>query len=143
MRRKGFIFTLDATLGLFLMILALMAITLLALQSEDDPFVKIHSLRQAHDRLAVLDAQGMLDSANCTAIGKYMNQSLAKGENVGLQIDTFYKDVGGFAFLANQTCGQDPPQNISTYWTEYGFVRMKNGRAANYSVARMYTWQTG
>ncbi len=141
MRRKGFVFTLDATLGIFLMVLALMAIAIMSIQSEADPYATINSLRQAHDMLAVLDAQGMLAQANCSAITAYINSTVPLGTGASLEIDTYYKDVAGFAFLSTQTCGDGPPQNTSTYAVEYGFANMKNGRTTNYSIARMYTWQ--
>ncbi|HQT44715.1 MAG TPA: hypothetical protein PLO51_01950, partial [Candidatus Micrarchaeota archaeon] len=73
MTRKGFVFTLDATLGGFLLILALLSITVLSIQSEDDPFAKVNTVRQAHDMLAVMDAQGILASGNCTNITSYIN----------------------------------------------------------------------
>ncbi|MFA5105979.1 MAG: hypothetical protein WC506_03395 [Candidatus Micrarchaeia archaeon] len=141
MRLKGFVFTLDATLGVFLMVLALLAITLISSQAESDPYASINALRQSHDMLAVLDAQGYLSQSNCTAIGGYLNQTLPKGMGGAVQIDTYYKDIGGFAFLSSVACGAAVPQNKSVYSVEYGLANMKNGRASNYSIARMQSWQ--
>lgn len=132
---------MDATLGVFLMVLALLAITIISSQAESDPYASINSLRQSHDMLAVLDSQGYLSQANCTAIEDYLNQTLPEGIGASVQIETYYKDASGFAFLSSITCGQEAPQNKSVHSIEYGLANMKNGRATNYSMARMLAWQ--
>ena len=132
---------MDATLGIFLMMLALMAVVIISSQAESDPYSSINSLRQSHDMLAVLDAQGLLASGNCTAIEGYVNQTTPRGMGASVEIDTYYKDASGFAFLASQECGGSPPQNTSVYSVDYAFANMKNNRTTNYSVARMYSWQ--
>jgi len=62
--RRGFIFTIDATLALFLLVLTLVSVTFLASQAEDSPYASLHIVRSAKDVLIVLEKQGTLAAGN-------------------------------------------------------------------------------
>jgi len=138
---RGFVFTIDATLALFLMVLVLATVAFLSSQSEDNPYVKLQVLREAKDTLIVMERQGALSSGNRTLIEGTLNSTLPKSIGAHLQMNTYYLEEGGFALMNITDYGESAPGNITVYGARLDFVALKGGHIANYSIVRMTVWQ--
>ncbi len=141
MRTKGFVFTIDATLALFLMVLVLITIIFLSAQADESPYVNLHMLRIGKDTLSVMDKQGILTSGNVSLMNSSLNSTLQRSIGAHVEISTYYYDEGGFNFMSITQFGSNIPANASIYVTSRDFVAMSNGRISNYSIARMTLWQ--
>ncbi len=141
MKNKGFIFSIDAAVALFVMVLALVTVSYFSYQAEKSPYIKLQLERTAYDVLMVLDARGLLQSANASLIGEGLNESLPSNADAHLTISTYYKDTGGFNLMEISDYGSEIPSGRDVYEVEYSFVGMGESRASNYSVARMSIWE--
>ena len=140
-RMKGFVFTIDATLALFLLVLSLITITFLSIQGQDNPYPRVGIARAGKDTLAVLDHQGVLLSWNSATISSELNSTLPVGVAAHLQVYTYYYDNGAFDLINVSDYGPPPPNNSSTYGARLDFVGMRGNVVTNYSIARMTIWQ--
>jgi hypothetical protein len=139
--RRGFIYTIDATLALFLMVLTLAVVVFLSAQADEDPIGRVQIVRLGKDALAVMDDTGVLGTFDPLAIGLAFNSSLPKSLGAHLQVSTYYYDNGAFNLIAVQDFGGTVPGDTTTYGMRRDFVSMRNRQITNYSVARMTLWQ--
>ena len=139
--RRGFVFTIDASLSLMLLVLTLVTITFLSVQAEDNPYVKVHTSRVGKDALAVLERQEMLESANKTLIDNALNYTLPMGVGAHIQVYTYYFEGGSFNLLNISDYGLAVPNNSSTFGARQDYVQIRHGIVTNYSIARMTIWQ--
>ncbi len=138
---RGFIYSIDATLALFLMVLTLATVVFLSAQADDDPISRVQVVRLAKDALAVMDEQGTLGSFNSAEIGAALNSTLPGSIGAHVQVSTYYYDTGSFSLLAVQEFGEALPQNTTTWGVRRDFVSIRNRQITNYSIARMTIWQ--
>lgn len=141
MDRQGFVFSIDATLAVFLVVISLAAITFLSYQAESDPYGRLQVARAGKDAMAVLDYRGVLAGGNTSRIESDLNSTLPSSVGMQVELSTYYYDNGSFFLLGSSLVGPDPPGNITTYGARRDFVTTKNGVIANYTVARMKIWQ--
>src|SRR3989344_6116883 len=139
--RRGFVFTIDATLALFLLVLTLIAVSFLSIQAEDDPYARLQAVRAAKDTLAVMEQQGILASAKQPLINGTLNSTLPKGGGAHMEISTYTYDSGAFNLVKVSDYGLYAPNNSSAYGARLDFVGMRNAVVTNYSIARMVIWQ--
>ena len=139
--KRGFVFTIDATLALFLMVLSIIVISFLSVQAEDKPYVRLETARVGKDVLNVLDRQGILQSGNYDEISNALNYTLPPNVGAHLQVYTYYYESGEFSLLNISDYGLTAPNNSSTYGSRLDFVNIRNGVVTNYSIARMTIWQ--
>jgi len=141
MRHRAFIFSIDATLAVFVLVATLIAMAYLSAQAEADPFVKVQTVRTAKDALYVLERQGTLETANRTLIESALSSALPGNIGARLEIETYYYDSGAFYLSNISEYGDALPSDQALYGARQDFVAMKNGQITNYSIARMTIWQ--
>lgn len=139
--RKGYVFSLDATLSLFLMVLMVAAISFFSSQAGQDPYGRLQLSRLGHDALVEMDRQGALSSGNATAINQTLNATLPQSVGAHLQIDTYYFANGSFNLINSTGYGEDAPDGISVFGSRHDFGSVKNRQMTNYSIARLSLWQ--
>ena len=138
--RQGFIYTIDAALAIFVLMLALSAALLLSSQGEVDPYGKMHLLLVSKDALAAMDSQGILQSGDKAQIEAALNRTLPG--NIGAQLEINTSSLNGtFNQTGEAYYGGSAPGNATTSGARYDFVTMQNGQVANYSIVRMTVWQ--
>ena len=137
---KGFIFSLDATMAVFMLVFVLLATGFMLEQSSTDSLSQLQSTRVGKDALAVLDKEGDLQSFNGTQIGAKLATILPVGNSMHLRVETYYYDNGSFFFTSQNDFGPDVPSGITVYGARRDFVGMKNNQVSNYSIARAYIW---
>lgn len=138
---RGFIYSIDATLALFLMVLTLATVVFLSSQADDDPIARVQVIRLAKDALAVMDNQGTLSSFDSAEIGAALNSTLPSSIGAHLEVSTYYYDIGSFNLIAVQEFGEAVPQNTTTWGARRDFISLSNRYLTNYSIARMTVWQ--
>ncbi|MCX6773236.1 MAG: hypothetical protein NTV88_05740 [Candidatus Micrarchaeota archaeon] len=138
---RGFVFTIDATLALFLLVLSVVVVSFLSLQAEDAPYVRLGIARVGKDTLNVLDRQGIIEAGSTPQIEAALNGTLPSNVGAHLQVSTYYYESGSFSLLGMKDYGPLPSNNSSTYGARLDFVGMKNSVVANYSIVRMTIWQ--
>ena len=139
--QRGFVFSIDATLSAFLLMLVLATTVLLSVQATGDPYEKLQVVRAGKDALVVLDRQGLLSSGNATMVEAALNATLPKGIGAHISISTYQYANGTFGILDMDEYGESVPEGKSIYGASRNFVGIGNGQAANYSSARMWIWQ--
>jgi hypothetical protein len=143
-KKTGFVFTIDATLALSLLLIILATTVFLSIQAAEDPYGKLQVARTGKDMLAVMDSQGALSSGNNTTIQSAMDSMLPGGLGAHLQVSSYYYSSGSNSFnYINETAeyGENIPENRTTHGARWDFVSLKNGQITNYSIARMWIWQ--
>ena len=138
---KGFIFSIDATLGLFVLVLFLVSIVFLSAQADLDPYAKLQMTRIGNDALLALDRSGIMLSGNRTLIDGALESVLPDNMGARLQISTHYYDSGAFVLANVSEYGGSPPNGSPIYSTRMDFVALKNSQVVNYSIARLDAWQ--
>jgi len=138
--KKGFIFSLDATMAVFMLVFVLLATSFMLEQSSTDSLSQLQATRIGKDALAVLDKEGDLQSFNGTRIEAKLAAMLPLGNSMHLKVDTYYYDNGSFFFASQNEFGPDVPSGITVYGARRDFASMKNGQVSNYSIARAYIW---
>jgi len=138
---QGFVFSIDATLSAFLLVLILATTVLLSAQATGDPYGDLQIARSGKDVLLALDRQGMLGVGNATAIGSALNATLPQGLSAHLSVSTYYYANGTFNLLGMAEYGDATPEGKSIWGASRNFVGLRNGQVANYSTARMWIWQ--
>lgn len=139
--KKGFVFTIDATLALMLLVLTLVTVSFLSIQAEDNPYARLQVVRAGKDALNVLERQGVLGSGNATLIDDTLNYTLPSGIGAHVQVSTYIYDTGAFNLVNVSDYGLSAPNNSSVYGARLDFVGIENGVVTNYSIARMTIWQ--
>lgn len=141
--KTGFVFTIDATLALCLLIIILASAVFLSIQAAEDPYGKLQVARLGKDVLVAVERQGVLASGNSTLIGSTMASTLPSSIGTHLEISTYYYSGAGgsFNFINATEYGEEIPENRTTHGARWDFVSMRNGQVANYSIARMWIWQ--
>ncbi|VVC00890.1 Uncharacterised protein [uncultured archaeon] len=139
--KSGFVFSIDATLALFLLVLVLITVVFLSSQAEESPYVKLQVLRSAKDVLIVMDKAGIVAGGNASAIESALNSTLPVGVGAHLQVSTYYLDGGSFSLVNVSEYGEAVPENITIYGARRDFASFKNNHITNYSVVRMSVWQ--
>ena len=139
--QRGFVFSIDATLSAFLLILVLATTVILSVQATGDPYEKLQVVRTGKDALVMLDRQGILSSGNATIVEAALNATLPKGVGAHISVSTYYYDNGTFGILDVDEYGEGVPEGKSLYGASRNFVGMRNNQVANYSSARMWIWQ--
>ena len=146
--KPGFVFSIDATMAGFLMILMLAVAAFLSAQADESPYSSLQIARAGNDALAMMAASKVLYSNNSTIIGEAINSTnstdsmLPKSLGAHLEISTYYYDSGNFIHANTTPFGESVPANAtSVYLARRDFVSSKNGMAATYSIARMLVWQ--
>ncbi|MFA6907344.1 MAG: hypothetical protein WC263_00795, partial [Candidatus Micrarchaeia archaeon] len=86
---RGFVFSMDAALSAFLLVLVLATTVLLSAQAAGDPYEKLQVARIGKDAMVMLDRQGMLSSENATMVGAALNATLPKGIGAHMSISTY------------------------------------------------------
>ena len=137
----GFVFSIDATLSAFLMVLMVSTVLFLSVQADDDPYAEVQMVRVGKDVLSAMDRQGTLASGNASLIGSTLAAALPSHLGANLNIETYRYENSTFSLINTLGMGGEVPANISTYGVRRDFVSMKNGMAANYSKVRMTIWQ--
>lgn len=138
---RGFVFSIDATLSAFLLMMVLATTVLLSVQATGDPYEKLQVARAGKDALVVLDRQGILSSGNATVVETALNATLPKGVGAHISVSTYYYANGTFNLLNIGEYGEEVPEGKSIYGASRNFVGMQNGQVADYSSARMWIWQ--
>lgn len=137
----GFVFSIDATLAVFLMILMLEATVFLSMQADEDPYGGLMASRAGNDALFAMAQSNALSSANNSTIEAAMDSMLPENIGASLEISTYYYDRGNFTHANTTAYGESQPANTTVYSARRDFVASKNGMAATYSIARMLVWQ--
>jgi hypothetical protein len=137
----GFVFSIDATLSAFLLVMILATTMLLSIQATGDPYEKLQVARTGKDVLVMLDRQNILSSGNGTLVEAALNATLPRSVGAHISVSTYYYSNGTFNILNVNEYGEGVPDEKSTYGASRIFVGMKNGQIANYSSARMWIWQ--
>ena len=138
--KTGFIFSLDATMAVFMLVFVLLATGFMLEQSSTDSLSQLQSTRVGKDALAALDKLGDLQSFNGSRINATLATVLPAGNGMHLVVETYYYDNGSFFFVSQQEFGADVPQSITVYGARRDFVSVKNGQVSNYSIAKAYIW---
>jgi hypothetical protein len=141
MGRSGFVFSIDATLSAFLLVMVLATTVLLSAQATGDPYEKLQVIRTGKDALVMLDRQGLLSSGNATIVETALNGTLPRGVGAHISVSTYYHANGTFNLLNMEEYGESIPEGKNVYGASRNFVGMRNGQVANYSTARMWIWQ--
>lgn len=139
--KKAFVFSIDATLALMLLVFTLVTVSFLSVQAEDNPYARLQVVRAGKDALAVLAMQGVLGSGNATLVDDALNYTLPQGIGAHVQVSTYIFDTGAFNLVNVSDYGLSAPNNSSVYGARTDFVGMENGVVTNYSIARMSIWQ--
>ncbi len=139
--RPGFIYSIDATLGVFLMVLVLATVIFLSGQADEDPIAQVQVVRLGKDVLASMDDLGILATLDPALIGSTLNSTLPSSIGAHLQISTYYYDSGSFNLVSIQDFGEPTPQNITIYGARRDFLAVRNRLVSNYSIARISLWQ--
>jgi len=137
---KGFVFSLDATFAVFLMVFVIMASGFMLEQSEQDSLSQLQASRMGNDVLAALEKGGDLQSFNETRIDAKIASLLPLGYGMHLRVETYYYDNGSFFFVSQSEFGPDVPSGITVYGARRDFVSTKNRQVSNYSIARAFIW---
>jgi hypothetical protein len=138
--RLGFVYTLDATLAIFLLVFVLMSTMFMLEQSESDSLSQVQLSRAGKDALAIMDKQGVLQSFNGTLINESIALLMPTGTKMRLRIDTYYYDNNTFHFISEQDFGSGITINTTVYGARRDFVNIKNQQVTNYSIARASIW---
>jgi len=139
--KGGFVFSIDATLSAFLLVMVLATTTLLSVQATGDPYEKLQVIRAGKDALVVLDRENLLSSGNATAVETAINATLPKGMGAHISVSTYHYSNGTFNLINMDDYGESVPEEKNIYGASRNFVVMGNGQVANYSSARMWIWQ--
>ena len=139
--RKGFVFSIDATLSAFLLIMILATTVILSVQATGDPYEKLQVVRTGKDALVMLDRQNILSTGNATQVETVLNATLPKGVGAHISVSTYYYTNGTFNLLNMDEYGDGIPEGKSVYGASRNFVGMRSGQVANYLSARMLIWQ--
>ena len=137
----GFVFSIDATLSAFLLVMVLATTVLLSVQATGDPYEKLQVARAGKDALVILDRQNALSSGNSTTVETALNAMLPSGVGAHISVSTYYYANGTFNLLNMEEYGEGVPEGKSTYGASRNFVGMRDGQVANYLSARMWIWQ--
>jgi hypothetical protein len=137
---KGFIFSLDATMAVFILVFVILSTGFLLEQSSTDSFSQLQATRVGKDALAVLDKEGDLQSFNETRIDAKLASILPIGNSMHLKVETYYYDNGSFFFASQEEFGPEVPSGIIVYGARRDFVSVKNKQVSNYSIAKAYIW---
>ena len=140
-QHRGFVFSIDATLSAFLLVLVLATTVILSVQATGDPYEKLQVIRTGKDTLVALDRQNILSAGNATRVEIALNATLPKGVGAHMIVSTYYYANGTFNLLGMNEYGESVPEGKSIYGASRNFVAMRNGQVANYSSARMWIWQ--
>lgn len=145
---RGFVFSIDATLGVFVAVLMLATAIFLSAQAQEDPYGKLQLTRLARDSLNSMDQRGVLAQGNRSVIEEEMNATFVHGTignttgiGTNLLIDTYFYDSGDFTLLNSSEYGEGVPADKDTYGIRHDFVAVENSLLINFSVARMTIWQ--
>jgi hypothetical protein len=141
MGQKGFMFSIDATLSAFLLVMVLATTVLLSVQATGDPYEKLQVIREGKDALVVLDRQGILSSGNATLVDAALNATLPPGVGAHISVSVYYYANGSFNLQNIEEYGEGVPEGKSMYGASRNFVGMRGGQVVNYSSARMWIWQ--
>jgi hypothetical protein len=139
----GFVYTIDATLALFLLVLTLATVVFLSGQAGDDPFASLQLSRVGRDALAVMDMTGVISTGNATLIVSTLNSTLPSSLRAHLTVYTYYYDTGSFNLVKVSDYGDPVPGNATVFGERRDFVSMNNRQVSNYSMVRMSLWETG
>lgn len=138
---KGYVFSIDATFGLFVAVMLIMAAAFLSYQAQADPYSKVQLERVGHDVLFSLDEQGVLQGGNATKIEAGLDAALPQGVGANATIYTYYYDNGSFNLLnTSQQYGIAVPTDSDSIGLRHDFVTIENGYLTNYSIMRMTIW---
>jgi hypothetical protein len=137
---KGFIFSLDATMAIFMLVFIILATGFMLEQAETDSFSQLQSSRVGKDALAILDKEGDLQSFNQTRIEEKLSSILPHGHSMRIVVETYYYDNGTFFFISQNEFGPAVPERIMVYGARRDFVGNSNFQVSNYSIARAYVW---
>ncbi|MEM2138246.1 MAG: hypothetical protein QW568_04115 [Candidatus Anstonellaceae archaeon] len=138
---RGFVFTIDSALAVFLFILVVGTTIFLSVQASADPYGSHQLQRLGKDALVVLDKSGALASWNKTRIESTLNSSLPSSVGEHLEIESYQYVNGSFSSLNSTDYGEGIPNSTATYGARRDFVSMQNGQIVNYSIARVWIWQ--
>lgn len=138
--KKGFIFSFDAAFAVFILAIGLITIGYFSYQAEKSQYAKLQLERIGKDALAVLDADGTLQSGNRTLIEQRLNQSLPAGMGWRINMRTYYKETAAFNMIDAAEYGQDAPTGRDVYEIRRDFASIES-RVMNYSIARMKIWK--
>ena len=122
MHKRGFVFTIDATLALMLLVMSVVVISFLAVQAEDKPYVRLGIARVGKDTLNVLDRQGILETGSKTLIEGALNATLPANVGAHIQVSTYYYESGEFSLMGLSDYGPYPSNNSSTYGARLDFA---------------------
>jgi hypothetical protein len=139
--KKGFVFSLDAVMAVFLFIFVLITVFFFVSQSEGDYFGALAVSRVGKDALAAMDRSGDLSSMDGSRINDSLSLLLPTGVKMHVRIDTYYYDNESFVFMSQSDFGPDIPDGKAIFGARRDFPNTKNGIVSNYSVAKAFIWQ--
>lgn len=140
-RAKGFIYSLDIALSVFLFALVLIAVEFLSAQAEAPAFSEVHLSRACKDALFLLDRQGDLQSMDPYRIGFALNSTLPAGSRMRITVETYYYADGAFMLANISEFGEAVPNGTAVFGARRDFFSTRNSQVTNYSIARARIWQ--
>lgn len=138
---RGFVFTLDAAFGIFLMVAVLLTISFLSAQADTDSLSQLQLSRVGKDMLFLLDKGGDLQTFNATIVDSTLNSTLPRNLRMHIRVETYYFDDGRFSFYNFSDYGDAVPANRTIFGARRDFVAMNGRQVSNYSIARASIWQ--
>ncbi len=139
-KMRGFVFSIDATMGMFLILVMLATALFLSLQAQDDPYGKLQMSRIARDAMNSMDERGIL-GGNFTVINNSLNATIPQSLGANLLVDAYYYDNGSTVYINSTQYGLAVPSDEDTYSIRHEFATVQNGLMINYSIARLTIWQ--
>ena len=137
---KGFVFSIDAALAAFLLMLVLITITFLSTQADRDALGGVQMSRVGKDALYALDRQGNLQTFDNATISASLLGILQENLQMRILVQTYYHDNGSFFLYAENEYGEPLPNGTAIYGARRDFLAIKGKQVSNYSIARAYIW---
>lgn len=139
--KKGFFFTLDAFLSVFVLIAFATSIFYFSSQGAGFSFAGVQEKRLAGDALKVMTLDGSLESFNETVWAEELAFFFAgSGLSYNLTVETFEDQSGSFVLVGALSAqnGNASSRDVASVKTH--FVSFDNEAIANYSIARLRSW---
>jgi hypothetical protein len=136
---KGFVFTLDATFAVVIMLILLATFSFFSAEAEENPYPLLILKKQANDVLTVMDKNGDLESMNISRVNASLQETLTPTLNRHMQIE-YYNYSKKFYYLETVDFGSNYSGIDELVLAERDFLVFENGTVKYYGVARLRVW---
>lgn len=138
--KKGYVFTLDITIAVVIVMGLLMLSALIMNRAQAGTFLEMEQMRIANDVITIMDNQGVLQSGNTSLINSVL-KILPSNFNMSIVVKTYGYDGSNFVFRNRTQIGS--VTNETNRFIGQGkrtFITMGGSSIGNYSTVEYNIW---